>query len=51
MVLWLNPYCTALYCTGTYSGKKQTWACGPLQYLSLYGCGVAYTITSATSMR
>ncbi|KAF7016903.1 hypothetical protein CFC21_030422 [Triticum aestivum] len=34
-----------------YLGKKQTWACGSLQYLSLYGCGVAYTITTATSIR
>ncbi|KAL6845817.1 hypothetical protein ACP4OV_024392 [Aristida adscensionis] len=34
-----------------YLGKKQTWACGSLQYVSLYGCGVAYTITTATSIR
>ncbi|KAG8064866.1 hypothetical protein GUJ93_ZPchr0004g38972 [Zizania palustris] len=34
-----------------FLGKKQTWVCGSLQYVSLYGCGVAYTITTATSMR
>ncbi|KAF7002168.1 hypothetical protein CFC21_017682 [Triticum aestivum] len=34
-----------------YLGKKQTWACGSLQYLSLYGCSVAYTFTTATSIR
>ncbi|KAF2934440.1 probable amino acid permease 7 isoform X1 [Oryza sativa Japonica Group] len=34
-----------------FLGKKHTWACGLLQYASLYGCGVAYTITTATSMR
>ncbi|CAO2035403.1 unnamed protein product [Urochloa humidicola] len=34
-----------------YLGKKHTWACGSLQYVSLYGCGVAYTITTATSIR
>jgi len=33
------------------SGKKHTWACGSLQFVSLYGCVVAYTITTATSIR
>jgi hypothetical protein len=56
-LLWycdlIGVVCTSsLYCAvATYSGKKHTWACGSLQYLSLYGCGVAYTITTATSMR
>ncbi|KXG26523.1 probable amino acid permease 7 isoform X2 [Sorghum bicolor] len=34
-----------------YLGKKHTWACGSLQFVSLYGCGVAYIITTATSIR
>lgn len=33
------------------SGRTHTWFCGLLQYLSLYGTGVAYVITTATSMR
>ncbi|KAJ6297669.1 hypothetical protein OIU76_018890 [Salix suchowensis] len=33
------------------SGKTQTWFCGLLQYLSLYGTGVACVITTSTSMR
>ncbi|XP_021841880.1 probable amino acid permease 7 [Spinacia oleracea] len=32
-------------------GRKQVWFCGCLQYLSLYGAGVAYVITTATSIR
>ncbi|KAA8527115.1 hypothetical protein F0562_008656 [Nyssa sinensis] len=32
-------------------GRTQTWFCGLLQYLSLYGCGIAYVITSSTSLR
>ncbi|XP_050246155.1 probable amino acid permease 7 [Quercus robur] len=32
-------------------GRKHTWFCGLLQYLSLYGTGIAYVITTATSMR
>ncbi|KAG2682706.1 hypothetical protein I3760_11G203400 [Carya illinoinensis] len=32
-------------------GRTHTWFCGLLQYLSLYGTGVAYVITTATSMR
>ncbi|XP_077221900.1 putative amino acid permease 7 [Tasmannia lanceolata] len=32
-------------------GKTQTWACGLLQYLSLFGTAIAYTITTSISMR
>ncbi|RWR83424.1 Amino acid transporter [Cinnamomum micranthum f. kanehirae] len=32
-------------------GRKHTWVCGLLQYLSLYGTCVAYTITTSISMR
>ncbi|GAB4854050.1 Probable amino acid permease 7 [Ancistrocladus abbreviatus] len=32
-------------------GGKNAWACGLFVYVSLYGIGVAYTITSAISMR
>uniref|UniRef100_A0A0E0KW87 Amino acid transporter transmembrane domain-containing protein n=1 Tax=Oryza punctata TaxID=4537 RepID=A0A0E0KW87_ORYPU len=32
-------------------GRKHTWLCGLLQYLNLYGIGIAYTITTATCMR
>ncbi|KAJ6802920.1 putative amino acid permease 7 [Iris pallida] len=32
-------------------GEKSTWFCGLLQYLSMYGTGVAYVITTATCMR
>ncbi|KAL1820864.1 hypothetical protein ACET3Z_015733 [Daucus carota] len=32
-------------------GRKQTWICGLLQYVSMYGTGVAYVITTATCMR
>ncbi|CAA6672386.1 unnamed protein product [Spirodela intermedia] len=32
-------------------GKKRTWACGLLQYVSMYGTAIAYTITTSTSMR
>ncbi|XP_062079142.1 probable amino acid permease 7 [Humulus lupulus] len=31
-------------------GSKHTWACGLLQYLSMYGTGIAYVIATATSM-
>lgn len=33
------------------SGRKHTWVCGFLQYLSLYGTCIAYTITTSISMR
>ncbi|KAJ4838125.1 hypothetical protein Tsubulata_045027 [Turnera subulata] len=32
-------------------GKKQAQCCGLLQYFFMYGIGIAYIITSATSMR
>ncbi|OAY51328.1 probable amino acid permease 7 [Manihot esculenta] len=32
-------------------GSVQTWCCGLLQYLSMYGTGIAYVITTSTSMR
>ncbi|KAG6735362.1 hypothetical protein POTOM_062070 [Populus tomentosa] len=32
-------------------GKTQTWFCGLLQYVSMYGTGIAYVITTSTSMR
>ncbi|POO02890.1 Amino acid transporter, transmembrane domain containing protein [Trema orientale] len=32
-------------------GRKHTWVCGLLQYLSMYGAGIAYVITTANSMR
>lgn len=32
-------------------GRKHTWVCGSLQYLSLYGTDIAYVITTATCMR
>ncbi|KAL0922689.1 hypothetical protein M5K25_006696 [Dendrobium thyrsiflorum] len=32
-------------------GKKHTWFCGFLQYLSLFGVSTAYVITTATCMR
>lgn len=32
-------------------GRKQEWFCGFLQNLSMYGFGVAYVITTSTSMR
>ncbi|KAA8527116.1 hypothetical protein F0562_008655 [Nyssa sinensis] len=32
-------------------GRTQTWFCGLLQYLSMYGCGIAYVITTSTSLR
>lgn len=32
-------------------GRKQTWICGLLQYVSLYGTCVAYVITTSTCMR
>jgi len=32
-------------------GEKRTWVCGFLQYLSMYGTGIAYTITTSISMR
>ncbi|KAK3009640.1 hypothetical protein RJ639_015179 [Escallonia herrerae] len=33
------------------SGRKQTWICGLLQYLSFYGTGVAYVVTTSSCMR
>ncbi|KAF8031770.1 hypothetical protein BT93_D0859 [Corymbia citriodora subsp. variegata] len=32
-------------------GKTQMWLCYLLQYLSMYGTGIAYVITTATSLR
>ncbi|XP_020110661.1 probable amino acid permease 7 isoform X1 [Ananas comosus] len=32
-------------------GEKCLWVCGFFQHTGLFGCGVAYTITAATSMR
>ncbi|GAB4833070.1 Probable amino acid permease 7, variant 2 [Ancistrocladus abbreviatus] len=32
-------------------GETNAWACGLFVYISLYGIGIAYTITSAISMR
>lgn len=32
-------------------GEKHTWFCGFLQYLSLFGTGTAYVLTTATCMR
>ncbi|CAN6450480.1 unnamed protein product [Victoria cruziana] len=32
-------------------GKKQVWICGLIQYATLYGMGIAYTVTTSTSMR
>ncbi|CAN6450474.1 unnamed protein product [Victoria cruziana] len=32
-------------------GKKQVWICGVIQYATLYGMGIAYTVTTSTSMR
>ncbi|KAL5713031.1 hypothetical protein ACHQM5_015147 [Ranunculus cassubicifolius] len=32
-------------------GRKQTWVCGLLQYLSMYGTGVAYVITTSICLR
>ncbi|KAM0943025.1 putative amino acid transporter, transmembrane domain-containing protein [Dioscorea sansibarensis] len=32
-------------------GKKNLWMCGIFQQASLFGNGIAYTITAATSMR
>ncbi|XP_039170400.1 probable amino acid permease 7 [Eucalyptus grandis] len=32
-------------------GRTQMWCCRLLQYLSMYGTGIAYVITTATSMR
>ncbi|OVA19702.1 Amino acid transporter [Macleaya cordata] len=34
-----------------YLGEKRTWVCGFLQYLSMYGTGIAYVITTSISMR
>ncbi|KAK9691524.1 hypothetical protein RND81_09G202100 [Saponaria officinalis] len=32
-------------------GEKRAWLCGFFVYINLYGIGIAYTITSAISMR
>ncbi|KAL9403068.1 hypothetical protein Peur_000040 [Populus x canadensis] len=40
-----------MHAVRVYLGKTQTWVCGLLQYLSLYGTGVACVITTSTSMR
>uniref|UniRef100_A0A6N2LA53 Amino acid transporter transmembrane domain-containing protein n=1 Tax=Salix viminalis TaxID=40686 RepID=A0A6N2LA53_SALVM len=34
-----------------YLCKTQTWFCGLLQYVSMYGTAIAYVITTSTSMR
>ncbi|GLJ07417.1 hypothetical protein SUGI_0066570 [Cryptomeria japonica] len=34
-----------------YLGARKAWFCGLVQYINLYGTGVAYTITAAISMR
>lgn len=34
-----------------FSGEKQSWICGLLQYVSFYGTAVAYVVTTATCMR
>ncbi|XP_010927999.1 probable amino acid permease 7 isoform X2 [Elaeis guineensis] len=34
-----------------FLGEKKTWICGLLQYLSMYGTAIAYTITTSISMR
>ncbi|CAI9303430.1 unnamed protein product [Lactuca saligna] len=31
-------------------GEKQAWICGLLQYVSFYGTGIAYVVTTATCM-
>lgn len=33
------------------SGSRSAWLCGLVVYLSLYGLGIAYTITSSISLR
>ncbi|WCJ32536.1 amino acid permease 7 [Euphorbia peplus] len=40
-----------LFAVDASLGKKASWICGILVELSLYGVGIAYTITSAISMR
>ncbi|XP_050236350.1 probable amino acid permease 7 isoform X2 [Mercurialis annua] len=40
-----------LQAVNTTLGKKASWICGLMVELSLYGTGIAYTITSAISMR
>ncbi|KAF8409808.1 hypothetical protein HHK36_005887 [Tetracentron sinense] len=42
---------TYMDAVGVNLGRKQTWVCGLLQYLSMYGTGVAYVITTSVSMR
>ncbi|KAF6170140.1 hypothetical protein GIB67_038673 [Kingdonia uniflora] len=32
-------------------GRNQTWVCGFLQYLIMFGTGIAYVITTSTCMR
>ncbi|GLJ07348.1 hypothetical protein SUGI_0064920 [Cryptomeria japonica] len=34
-----------------YLGTKKAWMCGLVQYVSLYGIGIAYTITTSISIR
>ncbi|XP_068634728.1 probable amino acid permease 7 [Aristolochia californica] len=34
-----------------FLGEKHRWFCGLLQFVNLYGCGIAYTITTSISMR
>lgn len=36
-----------VYC---YSGIKRTWIAGFLQFLTLYGTGIAYVLTTATCL-
>ncbi|KAF6141379.1 hypothetical protein GIB67_021195 [Kingdonia uniflora] len=32
-------------------GRNQTWVCGFLQYLIMFGTGIVYIITTSTCMR
>ncbi|CAM0871278.1 unnamed protein product [Alopecurus aequalis] len=41
---------TYMDAVGAILGRKHTYVCGILQYLNLYGVGVAYTITTATCL-
>ncbi|CAM0902157.1 unnamed protein product [Alopecurus aequalis] len=41
---------TYMDAVGALLGRKHTYVCGTLQYLYLYGIGVAYTITTATCL-
>ena len=41
---------TDMDAVGALLGRKHTYVCGTLQYLYLYGIGVAYTITTAVCL-